>query len=285
MGTQGAGIFGDHKKTFINRTDIEGEVIVKKFPTRLSVMTLNLWREKYWEQRQDAIRHFFHRFQPDVLCVQEIREQSRNVLDEILPQYKRIHDNFPGWVCESNIYWKSELFEEVEHGFENVGILEEYRRLFWVRLRLRNLGHSIFVGTAHLTYKAHLEEIKSGYSPRLSQIRKIVSVLKILSREHEPTFLMGDFNDDFHPIHILFEAGYESCFGALGVQSPPTWPSCPSLARAVNGLPAAQVLDWIVSNNYARAIVAQVPQFVHKGIAPSDHWPVIAMYEFLDKEP
>lgn len=252
----------------------------KMIPTRLSIMTLNLWREKYWEQRQDAIGHLFYRFQPDIFCVQEIRGQSRTFLDKALPRYERIHDDFLGWMCESNIYWKSELFDKIEYGLEDVGILEKYRRLFWVRLRLGNLGHTIFVSTAHLTYKEHPEEIKLGYSPRLSQAQKIVSTLKILSGEQEPTFLMGDFNDDFHPVHILFGAGYESCFGALGIQSPPTWPSCPSLARATNGPPAAQVLDWIVSNNYARAIVAQVPRFVYKGVAPSDHWPVIAMYEF-----
>lgn len=250
------------------------------FPIRISIMTFNLWREKYWEQRRDAIKHFFYRFQPDVFCVQEIRRPSRVFLDAILPQYERIHDNFPGWICEGNIYWKSELFEKVECGFENVGILEECRRLFWVRLRLRDLGHTIFVSTAHLTYKGHPKEIKLGYPPRLSQMRNIINALKILSEEQEPTFLMGDFNDDFHPIHILSKAGYKSCFGALGVQSPSTWPSSPSLARSVNGLPSAQTLDWIVSNNHAKAIVAQVPQFVYKGIALSDHWPVIAMYEF-----
>ncbi len=53
-------------------------------------------------------------------------------------------------------------------------------------------------------------------------------------------FFMGDMNDAYHPQRILGRAGFTSCFAALGMQSPPT---------------------------YA------------EGLAPSDHWPVQAIYQ------
>ena len=39
-----------------------------------------------------------------------------------------------------------------------------------------------------------------------------------------------------------------------------------------------QTLDWIVSRD-ARAVAALVPEYVLDGVSPSDHLPVLAVYE------
>jgi len=57
----------------------------------------------------------------------------------------------------------------------------------------------------------------------------------------------------------------------------PTFPAWPTKADAgsVREIP----LDWIVANDHARSLAASVPEFFHEDFAPSDHWPVLAVYE------
>ncbi len=43
-----------------------------------------------------------------------------------------------------------------------------------------------------------------------------------------------------------------------------------------------QCVDWITANNQARALAASVPHFYLNDAAPSDHWPVQAVYELVE---
>ncbi len=248
------------------------------FPVRLSIVTYNLWKNTRWSLRKPALQKFVDHFSPDILCLQELCAESQSLLDKAMPQYRRVHNDFPGWTYEGNIYWNNHLFKEIEYGAEDVG-LDGDRRLFWTRLQLKNQDRTIFVSTAHLTYKATPIELETGRSPRLEQTRKIVEVLESLVWKNEPAFFMGDLNDTSHPVFILHEAGYVTCFSALGVPTPPTAPCYPTPNASLGSPTLNQTLDWIVSNQYARIIAAQVPHFYYDGIAPSDHWPVLAVYE------
>jgi hypothetical protein len=90
---------------------------------------------------------------------------------------------------------------------------------------------------------------------------------------------MGDLNDPVHPMRILHDAGYISCFASLGIQSPPTHPCYPTAQIAAGERTTNQTIDWIMSNSQARPLAAQVPRCYHQDMAPSDHWPVLAVYE------
>lgn len=250
------------------------------FPTRLSFITYNLWNTQRWPQREPALRGFLRRFQPDVLCLQELRIETRDVLDEALHGYRRVEDSFPGWLRESNIYWNSSLLEEVQHGAEDIGIdSDAYRRLFWVRLKVRDTRRTLFVATAHFTYQEHPDELRTGRSPRGDQARRAAAALKTLSRSSEPVFFLGDLNDPVLPVHILHEEGLLNCFTRLDLLPPPTWPALPTTRVAPWETLSSQVIDWIVSNDKARPIAAGVPQYYLEDLTPSDHWPVQAIYE------
>jgi endonuclease/exonuclease/phosphatase family metal-dependent hydrolase len=249
------------------------------FPIRISLVTYNLWNVQRWPLRAPALRQFVQLFNPDVLCLQELRAETRAFLDETMPQHTRVHDDLPGWTRESNIYWKRDLFQEIAHGAEAVGIVEEHRRFFWVRLALEGQGRTLFVSTAHFTYQAHPAEAETGHSPRLEQTRRSVEALQRLVGESEPAFFMGDLNDPVHPVRILREAGYQSCFAALGLPCPSTFPCHPTKNTAPGELFTSQAIDWLVSNRHARPIAAQSPHCYHGDVAPSDHWPVLAVYE------
>lgn len=244
-------------------------------PLRLSIVTYNLWNTQRWPQRAEALNKFLDLFTPDILCIQELREETQSFIDKIMPMHQRVDDEFPSWNCEGNIYWNSNLLEELEHGAEDIGMLEKHRRLFWVRLKLMGGSKSIFVSTAHYTYQGHEKEMETGISPRLGQTRRTMEELQRLVKDNEPALFLGDLNDPVIPARLMGEAGYESCFKALNMISPPTYP-CNPTAKYLN---MNQAIDWIIANSHARPLSATVPHFFYGDFAPSDHWPVLAVYE------
>lgn len=246
-------------------------------PTRLSLVTYNLWLTERWPARAPALEKFLTLFAPDVLCVQELQPATREFLDHVLNRHARIDDSFPGWTSESNIYWRKGLFTERDHGTEEVGHLEPDRRLFWVRLELSG-SRSILVATAHLTTARHRDEAQTGHSPRVRQLKRIAAELVRLSGD-APAFFMGDMNDAWHPQRMLGEAGFVSCFAALGMQSPPTFQCYPTANIRPGEHTITEAIDLIVANRHARAIAASVPQVYCEDLAPSDHWPVQAVYQ------
>ena len=249
------------------------------FPTRLTIVTYNLWNTKRWDVRKPALAQFLNIYSPDILCIQELREETRDYIDQTLPLHRRVHDDLPGWTRESNIYWNAVYFEEMEHGVEDIGILEEHRRLFWVRLALKDTGKTILISTAHFTYQRHPQECKTGANPRIEQARRTILALDRLASKDEPVFFMGDLNDNVHPVRLLHDAGYISCFASLNALPPTTWPCYPTANVSAGDRVANQTIDWLVANRQAKTVAAQVPQCYCADVAPSDHWPVLAVYE------
>ena len=249
-------------------------------PLRISLVSYNIWALHRWDFRKNALRKFLEVYDPDLLCLQELRPASRELIDATLAGHRRVDDEFSGWSGQSNIYWRDALFSEIEHGAQEVGIeYEGDRRLFWVRLQVNALGRSILVATAHLTHQRHPDESATGFSPRVGQTRRIVEELQRLGLEREPVFFMGDLNDPVHPPDVLHHSGYVSCFAALGVQPAPTFKSYPTAQVAPGALAFNQCVDWLAANAHARAVSASVPRFYFEDAAPSDHWPVHAVYE------
>lgn len=248
-------------------------------PTRLAFVTYNIWLTERWPARAAALERFLKLFTPDVLCVQELQRPTQEFLDRALVGYARVHDPLPGWTNESNIYWNEAIFGKIEHGAEEVSHVERNRRLFWARLEIKSARKAIFVATAHLTSPKNSDEGDTGVSPRVRQLRRVAEELGRRVHEGEPAFFMGDMNDAWHPQRILLQAGFVSCFAALGMQSPPTFQCYPTADVQPGERTITEAIDLIAANQHARAIAASVPQVYADGLAPSDHWPVQAIYE------
>lgn len=248
-------------------------------PTRLSLVTYNIWLTQRWPARAAALGGFLKLFVPDIFCVQELQRPTQEFLDGALDRHDRVHDSFAGWTNESNIYWSKALFECAEYGAEEIGHIEPERRMFWARLRLKSLPRTLFVATAHLTAGRNREEAETGLSPRVRQLKRSADALTRLVRQDEPAFFMGDMNDAYHPQRILKQAGFVSCFAALGLQSPPTYQCYPTAGVQPDEPTVTEAIDLIVANRHARAVAASVPQYYGSDTAPSDHWPVHAIYQ------
>ena len=243
-------------------------------PVYFVVCSYNIWTTTRWPERRPALQSFVKHHLPDILCLQELQADSRQALDEVLlPTHQRVDDTFEGWTREGNIYWNTQLFDLVEYGAADIGILEKFRRLFWVRLKIRDESQrTLFVSTAHYTWPGHVDEIGTGKNVRVPQARATLRTLIELRRQDELQLFMGDLNDHDYPIQLLLEGGLTDCFTALGRSPRATWPAAPTS-------PGAPVtIDWMMHYGNLRVKTAEVVDFYEGDLAPSDHKPVLATY-------
>lgn len=246
------------------------------WPVRLSVMTLNLWNTRRWEERRPALESLFAHAQPDLLAVQELRAESGRIIETCLPAHDHVVDDFEGWSTESNLYWRADLLGPVAHGAEHIGHIESARRLFWVRLQPCGTSSTLLVATVHFTCPEHPAAGDLGGALCNAQATNTASVLHRLREGDETVVLMGDFNSDGVPVRILREHGLEYLQASLGRSPSPTYPVLPTKGDAARtGIPLRpQVLDWIFTAGPCHVLGVEVIDFFHGDMAPSDHRPV-----------
>jgi len=245
-------------------------------------MTHNLWGDQYAKEREAALRRLYTVRAPDLLATQELRGWSRSTLDAAMPDHSRVVDDFPGWERQSNIWWRKAAFEYVEHGAEEVGILDEGARLFWVRLRfVADLEETLVFSTAHLTWPGHVNEQGSGVNQRVPQAAAVVSELGRIAGD-SPCIFTVDINDIGGPVWELGRNGFLDTFSALHRHSPVTHPVVPSGFKGEVGTsmsPLAsppKAIDWIFFRGGLVSRTSEVVEFFDRGVAPSDHHPVVA---------
>ncbi|HET6292673.1 MAG TPA: endonuclease/exonuclease/phosphatase family protein [Kribbella sp.] len=249
-------------------------------------MTYNLWGEFHLDERRDALHALLITRPPDLLAVQELCASTRTLVDQALPGHSRVEDSFPGWEKQSNLWWRRDLFELVEHGWEDVGILSSDAALFWVRLQPRDPDAPALVfSTAHLTWPGHPDERADLGNRRIGQARAIAAALERLAGDG-PCLFTVDINDIGPPQWELGNAGFLDSFTALGRHSPVTHPVVPTVAPGPIGTrlsPLAsppKAIDWIFGRGPVAVRCSEVVEFFHAGRAPSDHYPVAATYTF-----
>ena len=243
-------------------------------PFTFLACTYNLWGTYLWDERRPSLEQFFSVNQPDVLCIQELTSDAGDLIRSTLPVIRCVDDPFPGWTTEGNIFWNSDLFELEEYGAEDIGMPEERRRLFWVRLTTDG-GTTIVVSTVHFTQTGNDREINDHINLRIGQAEAAVVALDALTRPNEPTLLMGDLNDYIHPLNVLRSAGLDDSFGALGRVTPVTYP-----ARPIAKQPP-ELLDWMMHRGAIHPTLTSVVDFYFEETPPSDHKPILTTYQLV----
>ncbi|ADK80902.1 endonuclease/exonuclease/phosphatase family protein [Sediminispirochaeta smaragdinae] len=247
-------------------------------PFRFSLCTCNIWNTEKWEQRKVALEDFLVRFNPDICCFQEIREETMRFLDEAMPFHARVEDDFNGWRNEGNIYYRKDLFRETGHTELFLDMPEPDRRLFILDLECLADGRKFQVCTVHLTHQNNRDEQDTGTSYRHEEALKIARWLKNRKSDAPPLLLCGDFNDPWHPSRILAEAGLNDVFYELGLLQPPTFPN-PALSEEIY---MNETIDRIMYGGGPLPVLASVVDFHGSGAScgVSDHKPVVAVFEF-----
>jgi endonuclease/exonuclease/phosphatase family metal-dependent hydrolase len=243
---------------------------------RFVVCTYNLWNDERWLDRKEPLRQFMTLHRPDILCLQELCFQSRDLLDQVLETHQRVDDSFEGWTRESNIYWNRSLFDLVEYGTEEMGIHEQWRRLFWARLQPRATNApALLVATAHYTWPGNNKERIDRVNVRIAQALNTVEALDRLAAPPSPLLFMGDLNDHYWPLKILQEAGLANCFTALGRIPQITRPTIPTDVHI------PEVVDWMLHRGPLQPMACDVVDFFVGDVAPSDHKPMLTTYRLV----
>jgi endonuclease/exonuclease/phosphatase (EEP) superfamily protein YafD len=244
-------------------------------PFTFLACTFNLWGSTRWDERRGPFERFLGVNRPDVLCIQESTREASDLIMATLPSPNMVVDPFPGWTDESNIYWNADLFDLVEYGALDIGMLEPLRRLFWVRLATKDHG-SIVVATAHFSWSGNVREVTEDINVRVEQARSAAVALDEVVESDEPVLFMGDFNDYIHPIRVLRMAGFDDSFMALGREAVVTYPALP-LAQA-----PPELIDWMMHRGPIRPTLTSVVDFFVGEMPPSDHKPILTTYALLD---
>ena len=171
---------------------------------------------------------------------------------------------------EGNIFWNTELFDLLEYGAQDIGILEEARRLFWVRLATGQ-GSTVVVATAHFSWLWDVGASGEWVTVRVAQAKAAVAALDEIVHRGEPVLFMGDFNGYLYPIDVLRDGGFEDSFQALGRAPAVTHPAFPTTESPT-------LLDWMMHRGPIRPTLTSVVDFYVDGIPPSDHKPILTTY-------
>ena len=223
-----------------------------------------------WADRKVPLQRFLEANRPDILCLQELTSSSRDLIDATLTAHRRIDDPFPGWTIEGNIYWNTEVFDLVGYGAEDIDIIGENRRLFWVRLASGS-GATLVIATAHFTWLPEAGTSGEWVTVRVTEAHAAVAALEKVNRPGEPVLFMGDLNDYLYPIDVLRDGGFEDSFTSLGRAPEITHP-------AFSTTEAPTLLDWMMHRGPIRPTLTSVPDFYVDGIPPSDHKPIMTTY-------
>jgi len=246
---------------------------------RLTVMTLNVWNTERLEVRRAPLEALLSR-SPDVLAVQELRPEVARLIERALPRHRCVADPLPGWTSEGNLWWDERILEERSHGAADYGAPELDRRRFWVRLHHLASGLDLVAASAHLTWPGGGDESLQGRNPRLAQMQAIVDALDAIAGGL-PVVLMGDMNDQVVPPGVARAAGFTSSWDALGTMPPVTFPAFPKgdeSSRRPPFLPPA-TFDWQFHRGPIRPLLSEAIDQPWRGVAPSDHRPVMTLYE------
>jgi endonuclease/exonuclease/phosphatase family metal-dependent hydrolase len=254
----------------------------KADPQSIRVITWNihcggetgpLWQRFNWSERKHALEAALLQAKPDILCVQEAREEQVVFIEKVLPEHGRVgvgrdDGRSAGEYCA--IYFNRDRFAALDSGTfwleeptdqpGGASVLDCKRICTWVRLRDRASGRILRVYNTHLylTEKAR---------------QAAVPVIRGHLAAGDPTdaiVLCGDFNaPPTSPTwRLLTDAGLTNSAEMAGkLPGTPTYHCFGIRMRCLDGI----LLNpgWLVQNHL-------ILEYKPHNCFPSDHFGVLA---------
>ncbi len=229
------------------------------------------WLRGGWPARKDALASALASVRPDILCVQEARQEQLGFLERTMPGHHRVgvgRDDGAAGGEHCAIFFDRDRFQPIDEG---TFWLEEpsdrpagwrlsgpKRICTWVRLRDRRTGRTFRVYNTHLYLMA---------GSRQRAVRLILAQIA-QSDPAEPMLLAGDFNaTEKSPSRRLFaRAGLESTATLATQQPQPTY--------QFYGIPLRS-LDEILASPQWKVHAHEVLNVKPGNRYPSDHFGVM----------
>jgi endonuclease/exonuclease/phosphatase family metal-dependent hydrolase len=230
------------------------------------------WLRGDWPARKDALASALALARPDILCVQEARQEQLVFLERSMPGHLRVgvgRDDGEAGGEHCAIFFAVDRFQRIDEG---TFWLEEpsdrpagwrlsgpKRICTWVRLRDRQTGRAFRVYNTHL------------YLTEVSRQRAVLLILAQIAQSDsaEPILLAGDFNaTEESPSRRLFARARLESTATLATQQPqPTY--------QFYGIPLRN-LDEILASPEWEVHAHEVLDVKPGNRYPSDHFGVMA---------
>ncbi len=233
------------------------------------------WSSGGWPVRKIALASALRAVRPDVLCVQEARQEQLGFLEGTMPGYLRVgvgRDDGASGGEHCAIFFDRDRFQEIDQGtfwLEEPTDRPAASRLWrlsgpkrictWVRLCDRRTGGTFRVYNTHL------------YLTERSRQRAVRIILNQIAQADptEPMLLSGDFNaTEKSPSRHLFSKASLASTAALATQRPrPTY--------QFYGIPLRSI-DEILASPQWKVHAHEVLDVKPGNRYPSDHYGVMA---------
>lgn len=255
---------------------------------QLSVMTFNL---RYgtaqdgpnsWDHRKDIVVNTIREYAPDVLGAQECLKFQADYIDAALPGYEHfgVGRNPDGSSERMEVFYRTDRLAPIETGSfwlsETPGIpgsrswnTANIRMATWARFyRLDDRRFFYYLNT-HFDHRSEEARVQAA---------RMVAEWARQRPENTPVIIGGDFNakaEASEPWSILTSRLQDAWLAAPTRQGPAvTWSAFKPPADVVNRI------DWLLFRGPIHATACRTITYNENGRYPSDHFPVIAHFEF-----
>jgi len=255
---------------------------------RFSIMSLNLRfgladdGPNDWQFRKKALPLLFDTYQPDFICFQEANDFQVDFLHEILRRRGMVGRRQPAppfwqsnvifhpneWVCRySDLFFLS----------PTPTVPSRFRQSRWPRqavvARFRNATRSLTVVNTHFDFAVEV---------RIRSARLIMELLTTVPTS-DPVIITGDFN----------AAPGSPCYNLLTGKQPHEAPgpffrdpfdaTFPGTQHGFTGTAKSARIDWILFRGPLHPLERRIVQERFEGMYPSDHFPVLAHFEWKEE--
>lgn len=235
-----------------------------------------------WENRRDLLVETIRTYKPDLMGTQELFESQGKYIVEKLPEYKWIGVSRRGNQEDeySAIFYRSARFKLIESG--NYWLSETPEQpgsMSWDVTLPRMVTWGVFEDTANgrrFHYSnTHFAHRAQDAQARLESARLIAARLRKLP-EPAALLLTGDFNTGAgSPPHTLLTEFLKDAWMNAKERKGPE-----GTFHGFSGKPGNSRIDWILFRGPLSAVSAEVITHNKEGRYPSDHFPVIAVFEW-----
>ena len=252
--------------------------------TIISVLSLNLRfgladdGPNAWDHRKESVVKLFKEHVPDFIATQEGNHFQVDFLTQRLPEYNHIGRRHPApkfWQDNILFYKNTIVCKDHAHFF-----LSETphvpSRSFGSRFpRQATLGLFHIEGQSLICVDTHFD-----FDPpaQMGGARAIMKQLA-LHDDKTPTILLGDFNASPESRCYQWLTGRE-VDGEKRLDFKETFePPYPGTHHGFTGKPTGDYIDWILYRGPLQLMKCEVLQKRVDGTHPSDHFPVMAVFE------
>ena len=261
------------------------------FATEISVMSFNIRvpvdkAPNDWTRRKQAVVNLVKRNKPDVIGFQELVEQQQADLANVFPHYTFVGmgRKQDGTGESVNLFVNSDKFRIDNNAqgtfwFSNTPDISgsahwgnQYLRICsWVRLINKQSGNGIYIFNNHW-----------DFSPEFQLKGAELLMKRIAQRRHsdEPVIITGDLNaiPDAQVIQKIKSHHYSDSWQEINDQNHKL--SSGATYHGFTGSAKVRIDYIFYSNHLIRLKALEVHDQSTKGIWPSDHFPISALFEY-----